>query len=392
MKSKKIAVFSAAIAGTFVIGMGLIASTVSVFQQQEAAVTEYSTSAASGNGSQQIVEVALREMGTVGGAKYRLWYTGSADGQPWCATFVSWCADQLGFIESGIFPKFQGCTPGVQWFEERGEFHYTPAHGGTGYTPKAGDIIFFDWDGNVSWLDHVGIVQFVEGNQVITVEGNTGDAVGQNSYNLDNTCIIGYAAPSYPVTGGIGNVGAELTTGQTIIVPSGLGSVHSYMGWQLITATGSMQYKLREDAGMRFDSEGFGVIGDRYVIACTTTYGAVGDRVDFYQEDGTVIKGIIGDIKNQTDPGCNQWGHLNGTCIIEFVVDRDTWYYNGHANPGTAYCHPEWNQNITKVVNRGSFWSSGGGAAYNPEKDKDPEKLMKEIEEERKKDPANLLE
>ena len=66
---------------------------------------------------------------------------------------------------------------------------------------------------------------------------------------------------------------AAITAGTTINIPAGLGSVHTYMGWQCITATSSMQYKLREQAGMNFDSEGFGRINGRYVIACTTTFG-----------------------------------------------------------------------------------------------------------------------
>ena len=156
------------------------------------------------------------------------------------------------------------------------------------------------------------------------------------------------------------NTAGTIAAGTTITVPSGLGNVHTYMGWQMITSPSSMQYVLREQAGMNFDSEGFGIINGRYVIACTTTYGQVGDYVDFYQEDGTIIHAIIGDIKNQTDKGCNKWGHHDGDCIIEFVVDKRTWYRNGkgnHANPGTANCHPEWNYDITKVVNGGSYFA-----------------------------------
>ena len=156
-------------------------------------------------------------------------------------------------------------------------------------------------------------------------------------------------------TGTGGLVQTSATTSTTIDLPSGLGSVHTYMGWQCITNKSSDQYKLREDAGMNFDSEGFAKIGDRYVVATTTTYGNVGDYIDVYQEDGSVIKCVIGDIKNQNDAGCNKWGHNNGKCVVEFVVDKDSWY-NGHENPGTSSCHPEWNQNITKVVNTGSYW------------------------------------
>lgn len=173
-----------------------------------------------------------------------------------------------------------------------------------------------------------------------------------------NSLEVGTTSSVSPTTN------TPVTSGTTISVPSGLGSVHTYMGWQMITSKTSQQYKLREQAGQNFDSEGFGRINGRYVIACTTTFGKVGDYVDFYQEDGLIIKGIIGDIKNQNDFGCNKWGHNNGTCIVEFVVDKNSWYSTKkggkastmHANPGTAFCHPEWKKNITKVVNVGSYF------------------------------------
>jgi hypothetical protein len=149
----------------------------------------------------------------------------------------------------------------------------------------------------------------------------------------------------------------EDVKGTTVALPEGLGSIHTYMGWQCITAKSSNQYKLREAAGMNFDEEGFAKIGDRYVVATTTTFGKVGDFIDFYQEDGTVIKCVIGDIKSQGDAGCTKWGHNNGRCVVEFVVDKSKWYGNSmHANPGTSSCHPEWNQNIDKIVNKGNFF------------------------------------
>lgn len=151
----------------------------------------------------------------------------------------------------------------------------------------------------------------------------------------------------------------EDVEGTTITLPEGLGNIHTYMGWQCITAVSSKQYKLRTAAGMNFDEEGFAKIGDRYVVATTTTFGNVGDFIDVYQEDGTVIKCIIGDIKSQGDAGCTKWGHNNGRCVVEFVVDKNTWYKNGggaHPNPGTDSCHPEWNQNIDKIVNKGNFF------------------------------------
>lgn len=161
-----------------------------------------------------------------------------------------------------------------------------------------------------------------------------------------------------------GLTGSNLEPVFTVDVPEGYGKVHTYMGWQKVTSQTSNQYKFRSKVGQKFDDEGFGRVGDRYVIACTTTYGKVGDYVDFYQEDGTVIHGVIGDIKSQGDAGCTKWGHNNGHCIVEFVVNKDTWYRNGegdHVNPGNASCHPEWNQNIDKVVNLGSYYDNPDG-------------------------------
>lgn len=145
------------------------------------------------------------------------------------------------------------------------------------------------------------------------------------------------------------------------------------MGWQLITDTSSQQYKLRQQAGQNFDSEGFGKIGGRYVIACCTRYGAVGDYVDWTLANGSTLKTVIGDIKSPSDPNNNGWGHVynNSISIVEFVVDKDSWYPS-HANPGTASCHPEWAGQIQNYTNSGSYFQgdnpgtggSGSGVGF----------------------------
>lgn len=141
-------------------------------------------------------------------------------------------------------------------------------------------------------------------------------------------------------------------SGTTINIPEGLGKVHTYTAWQLMNAPSTAQNRLREETGMNFDADGFGVIDGRYVIACTDTYGLVGDRVDFHKANGQVIHCVIGDVKNRGNSGCNMWGDKDGQNIIEFVVDKDTWY-TGHAVPGTSECHPEWGSETVKAVNLG---------------------------------------
>ena len=68
-------------------------------------------------GNQAIVEVALTQLGNEGGQPYWSWY--GFDGRvEWCACFVSWCADQCGYLDSGIVPKFAGCVDGANWFQK----------------------------------------------------------------------------------------------------------------------------------------------------------------------------------------------------------------------------------------------------------------------------------
>ena len=92
---------------------------------------------------------------------------------PWCACFVSWVADQAGYIEKKIIPKFSGCQNGIDWFKAMGQWK------DKGFIPKAGDIIFFDWayDGMDGKGDHTSIVEKVENGIVYTIEGNSGDKV-----------------------------------------------------------------------------------------------------------------------------------------------------------------------------------------------------------------------
>lgn len=105
--------------------------------------------------------------------------------EEWCACFVSWCADQCGLIESGAVPKFASCPAGVEWFRSNGKWKENP------YSPAAGTIIFFDWNGD-GVSDHVGIVEKCENGRVYTVEGNSGDAVRQEIYLESSASILGY--------------------------------------------------------------------------------------------------------------------------------------------------------------------------------------------------------
>lgn len=147
-------------------------------------------------GDGEIVSVALSQVGNVGGQPYWSWY-GFNSRVEWCACFVSWCANECGYIDSGVIPKFAACVYGVQWFKDRGQWQ------DRSFEPSAGQIIFFDWDNKGSsgpqdgQSDHVGIVEKCENGIVYTIEGNSGDSCRQRQYPVGYYEILGYGVPAY---------------------------------------------------------------------------------------------------------------------------------------------------------------------------------------------------
>ena len=140
-----------------------------------------------GNGA--IVAVAQAEIGNSGGMKYCEWY-GYDYRVSWCAIFVSWVADQCGYLDAGILPRMEGVRPYVDWFKERDQWQ------GRDYEPMPGDIIFFDWE-NDGLADHVGIVEKVEDDLIYTIEGNSGDRCCEIHYYLASAPIYGFGLPQY---------------------------------------------------------------------------------------------------------------------------------------------------------------------------------------------------
>ena len=467
-------------------------------------------------GGMELVEVAIREIGYKQGAdgstKYGTWAgIGNAN---WCHAFVSWCANECGFIEEGIIPKTGSCETGRQWFIKRNEYQT-----GASYEPIAGDIVYFR-HGNETVSHHVGIVEYSENGILHTIEGNSSGVVKRREYPLTASRILGYATPAYPDDGygefGSGqdflkvvrtigttivkdgnwrysnsgqrgnftdakrsgprvtncalaiswcmqefgtlkrnqsfysdwngnltcnsavrkrinkyydiiNVGGKRNAngvklkpgdiclwnihvnvyageengkkvwydfsrgctsdkkansgvyikyirkggiGQTLYkvlrlkdqdsygsgkqykIPSGMGTSYTYMGWALIHDWPTRQNYLRKRSGEHYDRNGFAKVNGRYVIACTTTFGKVGDYIDFVLDNGKVIHAIMGDEKNQSDPGCNRWGHDNGRSVVEFVVKKSMWY--GHlGNSDITRFHPEWKSRVKMGVNLG---------------------------------------
>ena len=112
--------------------------------------------------NEQLIAVALSQVGNVGGELYWSWY-GFESRVEWCACFVSWCSNECGYIDLGILPKFASCRNGMLWFQSRGQWLPGTAE------PSPGMIVFFDWDdenGQDGLPDHVGIVYKVEDGMI----------------------------------------------------------------------------------------------------------------------------------------------------------------------------------------------------------------------------------
>ena len=136
-----------------------------------------------------IVDVAESQLGYSGGKKFWTW-AGYSKRVAWCNIFVTWCADQCGFYKSGAVPLFQQPQDTLEWYQARRLFKKRGS-----YTPKPGDLIFFNWGTNHA--QHIGIVERVENGNVYTIEGNSRDVVKRQGYSLSSYGIIGYATPRY---------------------------------------------------------------------------------------------------------------------------------------------------------------------------------------------------
>lgn len=127
--------------------------------------------------------------GNAGGGnytKYGAWY--GMNGNPWCEMFVSWCANEAGVADE--YGKYAYVPYHVSFFRKKGEYRSR----GSGYTPTPGDVIFFGDE------EHVGLVEYVKGGYVHTIEGNSQNygkwGVWRHVYRLTSTYIMGYGCPN----------------------------------------------------------------------------------------------------------------------------------------------------------------------------------------------------
>lgn len=190
-------------------------------QNCESNSSENISSTSSTNLSSAFVSLALSQLNDPskkGGKKY--WqFMGFKSYQPWCAAFVSWNIYNTEYNGQKLSDVIKYKNAAVYNFmnyfynskDENIKFYYNDScklyknKNGTNttYIPKQGDLIFFDnyknWDGKMpkkfqSGRNHIGIVQYVKDGKIVTIEGNSGDAVKERKYNLNSCHVVGFGS------------------------------------------------------------------------------------------------------------------------------------------------------------------------------------------------------
>jgi hypothetical protein len=160
-----------------------------------------------------IIEVAKKELGTIEGpkdneTKYGAWI--KVNFQPWCQSFVSWCAFTSG-LDAKKYPKSASTVAAADWFKKNDR--WADARNDD---PTPGDWIYFDFpDDGVNRISHVGLciknngdgtIQVIEGNTSGTAKGDqrnggmcvekTRAYVKNNKKKLVNA-VVGWGRPVY---------------------------------------------------------------------------------------------------------------------------------------------------------------------------------------------------
>jgi CHAP domain-containing protein len=144
---------------------------------------------------QKLLQVAKDQLGytekSSGYTKYGDWYGKHVDkdssykNAPWCDMFLAWAADKAG-VEDSV-GEFASTPSHANWFKK---------HDAWGHHPEPGAIVFFSWNGgkSIDDIEHVGIVESVQGHTLHTIEANHNDHLGRATRDVSQA--VGYGYPS----------------------------------------------------------------------------------------------------------------------------------------------------------------------------------------------------
>jgi hypothetical protein len=154
-----------------------------------------------------LIRVAAGEVGYIEGPYNRTkygaeMYGGKYQNQAWCGLFTDWCLQKVNMLQgepSSVWTPSgaAGYQRANRWISRAG-------------AAQAGDVVYFDWGGSqsVQQVDHVGFVEAVAGDYILTIEGNTSSSNAGSQSNGDGvyrrkrprSVIVGFGRPQYSVT------------------------------------------------------------------------------------------------------------------------------------------------------------------------------------------------
>lgn len=142
------------------------------------------------------------------------YFNGKKQGVAWCAVFVGWCFLKAYGKDRALQLQCQprsgnagaGCGAASGYYMKKNRWRSDPENG---------DQIFFT-DGKQ--MTHTGLVEYLEGNKVHTIEGNCDGGVRRRSYDLNATRIAGYGHPDWTIMEEEGETDMEQAK---VVLPSG---------------------------------------------------------------------------------------------------------------------------------------------------------------------------
>lgn len=123
---------------------------------------------------------------------------------PWCCAFVVAVFEQCGMRD--IIPCYAACDQMISVFTKWGRYFSRSVR-----CVRPGDIIFYDWNGDLS-SDHVGIVVQNRFGDLSVIEGNKSDSVAYRNISINSPQILGFGVPNYDASDGTSGSGGTNST------------------------------------------------------------------------------------------------------------------------------------------------------------------------------------
>ena len=199
---------------------------------------------------------------------------------PWCAAFVVACFQRAGCAD--LIPCYAACDQMISIFKKWNRWYPRSS-----YSPKRGDIIFYEWNGDTV-SDHVGIITQNSFGDLSVIEGNKSDTVGYRNISINSANILGVGRPNYD-----GESGSDSTVWTNIT------EKHPYQDLTGVDKqeVGNLPLLYKSSKGIYVKSvQAFLVVYDDAKIDIDGEFGSMTDRAvrEYQQKNDLEVDGYVG--------------------------------------------------------------------------------------------------